>query len=437
MGEVKETPPTKSRRERLETYLWLYLARGLVLITGILVFRWASTILGADSFSEYAMSRRTISLLAPAMMLGLGVGLPRRIAMLVTEGEQKNAQAYFWAAASFLLISNGIVFFLVWAFPGQVATLFFGDSQHQSLIFPMTMLLAGLSWHNIIWAFLRGRFFFREASILEIINLVIAPVTSFLVFNQNTAQLLQATGTMVLGVCFLVSVFWAFRTQWNLSGHWQKGRELLSYGLPRVPGDFALGGLIAIPSLLAAHMFDLKTAGYVAFASTMLNLAGTSVAPLSTALLPEAAKLIRNGQKGLLKREIKRLTLVAAIISVIGVIVAEIWMPTIIKLYLGPEFSEVVPILRGFALCVLPYIQFVVLRSVVDAAHHKPINTINLLIALVCFVVATFVFGHFIEGIKAILTGALVGHSILFILTYLEIRKIFKPEEEGEDVASV
>ena len=61
----------------------------------------------------------------------------------------------------------------------------------------------------------------------------------------------------------------------GFSGTGEAARALLWYGVPRVPGEFALGALFTLPVTLAAHRAGAAQAGFVGLCISLLSMAGS------------------------------------------------------------------------------------------------------------------------------------------------------------------
>ena len=92
-------------------YIVTIIVQFAVLASVFLVYKLAAEFLGTDGFSGYALSRRTISLIQPAILMGLGVGIPRYIAYGYANPDQKNPDAYF-ISALFILAPVIFIFFI-------------------------------------------------------------------------------------------------------------------------------------------------------------------------------------------------------------------------------------------------------------------------------------------------------------------------------------
>src|SRR6185369_389709 len=139
-----------------------------VLITQILVYKLAAYYLGKDGFSEYAVVRRAATFLAPLPLVGLTVGLPRYIAISRCDGQHGKETQYFGAALACVLAATVLCLVILNAAAHPFSYLFFGDSNYARLIFPLSLMLFGLSIHTLVYAYFRGRLSMKSANILQL-----------------------------------------------------------------------------------------------------------------------------------------------------------------------------------------------------------------------------------------------------------------------------
>lgn len=404
-----------------DQYTWMYLSNVVVLVAGLLVYHLAGRYFGTGGFAEYALARRATNLLAPALMLGIGIALPRQLAVLLDPATKRAGRIFF---VSFVLVSSAclVMTSLGIAFPGLFAELLLGDSSLAELAVPLMLFLGGLSWHSTLWAYFRGTFRFRAASLLDIGNLAVIPIVGFAVAGGSVGRLLTFVGVATAAVSLTVATRWlrSDQTDWR-----NESRSLLKYGLPRVPGDFALGAILALPSLAVAQISGVGEAGNIAFGNTMLALAGTAVAPFSAILLPQSSRLIASGRIAELRRSVYLTVRVFVVLALLGLAVVEIWMPFVVRNYLGVEFLPGVPQLRLLALCVLPYVIYCSLRSVVDAAYKEAVNARNAYFAVAFMLVGIGLAWRFGGGTIAVVGVAAASHFLLGILTLGTVRRLF------------
>lgn len=408
-------------------YAWLYLSNAAALLAGLAVYHLAGRNFGPEGFAEYALARRATNLLAPALMLGIGIALPRQLAMLPEPTAKRGSRLFFVAVA---IVSAACLAFglLVSAFPRLFSEAFLGDAGLAALAVPLVLYLVGLSWHSALWAYFRGTFRFRAASLLDICNLAVIPLLGFAVAGQSAVQLLTFVGIANAGVALAVSARWLRPSPTEFRAD---GASLLAYGLPRVPGDFALGAMLALPSLAVAQICSIEEAGHIAFGNTMLALAGTAVAPFSAILLPQSSRLIAAGRIADLRRSVHLTVRVFVFLALAGLAAVEIWMGVIVEKYLGAEFLPGVPHLRLLAYSVLPYVIYCSLRSVVDAGNKDAVNARNTYIAVAVMLFGIGVTWALGGGAQQIVAVAVIGHFLLGVLTLRAVSRLFGASRSG------
>jgi len=370
--------------QQVREYAGTFAAEFAVLACQIIVYKLAARFLGTLGFSEYAVARRAISLLQPVMMLGIAVGLPRYIAMAEGNGNDPRARRFFGAAAQCvgLAVAVAIISLSIW--PQWFAYLFFGHREYGFLVRPLALILAGLSAHALVYSYLRGRMAISKANVLNLVNLGFVPVVVFIFFHQSAAEVLWTlgagwTGVALAALCFtpILNVARDVRVE---------AKELLAYGLQRVPGDFALMGLLAFPALLAAHSRGIEPAGYVAFGISITNMIAAMFAPVGIILLPKMSRNLGIGNFGEIRKEVKLIGWSTAGVSLALVAIGEACAEPAIRIYLGANFLSAIAPVRIVLLAAVPLALYYALRSAIDAFHRKAINTINLGIAFAVFV---------------------------------------------------
>jgi O-antigen/teichoic acid export membrane protein len=145
-------------------------------------------------------------------------------------------------------------------------------------------------------------------------------------------------------------------------------RRLAGYGLPRVPGDFALAALLAAPAFAAARVGGIRAGAVVAFGSTLITLAGAAVSPLATVMFPHAVRLLDGGQAHAVRAGLWRTVRRVALVAGAGVAAGEVLAGPLSRLFLGAGFGGAAPLVRVMLPAALPYVVHVVLHAGNDAA---------------------------------------------------------------------
>jgi O-antigen/teichoic acid export membrane protein len=252
-----------------------------------------------------------------------------------------------------------------------------------------TAALGGLAIHTIVYAIFRGRGEMRLANLLQLFNNGVVPVTAFYLAPHDAAVVLMATGAtwiVTSGMALIVVLMREKldeRPERNTVEHL---RLLLRYGLPRVPGDFALVGLFALPALIALRAHGVVAAGQFSAGMSLLALVSGVFAPVGLVVMPRAAAQAAIGDLAGLRRLMVRMLVGGMVLVVAGVIVGELLIPSFVRWYFGKEFEPAIPIFRACLLGAIPYVVYVLLRNILDAMDVRALNSRNLIVTLVLLV---------------------------------------------------
>lgn len=369
---------------------WTMVTELLVTLSGILLLKFAADLLGPAGFGEYSLTRRATGLLYLPLVMGLGIAAPRYIAIARAGAmEGFTESAFATATLSAGLLPPLAVALLLNLSPGFGAFLLFGTSALAYLVPPATIALAGIALHSMVYAVYRGRSEMQFANTLQIVNTAMAPVFAFMVAPPNATAVLTVTGASWIAVSgiALVHVLYRERAEWRgIATLKQHLAVLLRFGLPRVPGEFALVGLFAIPTLLAVRAHGLIPAGQFSAALSLLTMAAGAFAPVGLVVLPRASAQAATGDLHGLRRLVLRILVGGILLATAGVVIGELLIPAFIEWYFGAAFLPAIPYFRAILLGTIPYAVYILMRSILDALDVRALNSRNLIVSL-CVVV--------------------------------------------------
>jgi O-antigen/teichoic acid export membrane protein len=277
---------------------------------------------------------------------------------------------------------------------GAAAAVLFGKAYMSRFVAPTTIALAGLTLHSMVYAVFRGRGDMRTANILSLVNMGIVPMAAFLIVRDSAAIVLTVTGVTWVLTSFFALLFILLSTADEPPASRSRSSHtgvLLRYGLPRIPGEFALVGLFALPALIAVRSEGIVRAGHLSAGMSLLTLVAGVFAPVGLVLLPRASAQAASGDLHGLRQIVLKMMMAGVALAVVGVAIGELLIPPFVRWYFGSEFIPAIPIFRVCLLGAIPYSVYVLLRNVLDALDVKPINSRNLVITLAFLLVLCFV----------------------------------------------
>jgi O-antigen/teichoic acid export membrane protein len=359
-----------------------------VTVASFLLLKLAAAYAGPAGFGEFVLGRRLISFVQLPALCGMALALSRSVAMARGSGRGAAEWMYLDAALAVTMVTSAVAGAAL-LFGGRiVATAAMGGAALTPLAHALAPCVAGLILHCIAYALLRGRQAMVPANILQGVNIGVVPLAVFAVPGLSIPEILCWTGVAQIVVSSTaLAVLRArgpriapLRDVWN-----HAAVELLRYGTPRVPGEFMLGALSALPVAVAAHYGGAVEAGRIGLGMTILTLFTSTFAPLGQVMLPSISRRVAAGDTVGLARGIWLLAAACAGLTAIGVFGVELIAPWLLPAVFGPAFAAAVVPARIIILGAVPHVLYVVLRNVLDAIHAAPLNTLNLFVALAAF----------------------------------------------------
>lgn len=426
------------------------LTEGLATLGMVLAF-WLAARMGKQELDLYVIVRRTVAFVFPVILMGAMVGLTRFVAM---SPARPVARRYLRGALAWALPLGALLLLLCWLFAARIAWLVFGAFDYAALVPPMALMTVGIALHGVAYGYLRGSGAVSVANALQLSVLALAPCLSFILLD-DLGSVLWWTGGLWVASALLSILPAAFGS--TDGGFRREGAELLRYGLPRVPGDVALGALLTIPGYVALRTHGIDLSGEVAFGATLLNIAAAAFSPVALLLLPAAAARLAQGDHAGLAGSIRRMTRLVFLASLALTVGFELLAVPVLRIYLGAETGDIyVPMARLIFLGALPFAFFNGMRSVLDAYFHTPRNGMNLIAALLVLLLGSVV--HLVVptpwytmGVVMVLALSWLGwatwRDVRFVIseldrlagrsvTDLSIMVVIPDEEEGDTYAA-
>jgi O-antigen/teichoic acid export membrane protein len=220
------------------------------------------------------------------------------------------------------------------------------------------------------------------------------PLIAFGIGERTAAAILTATGSgwLIVSGAGLLHVLWRERADWRgVAAMREHLKVLLRFGLPRVPGEFALVGLFAIPSLIAVRAHGVVEAGQFSAALSVLTMASGVFAPVSLVVLPRASAQAATGDFHGLRRLVLKILAGGILLATTGVVLGEFLLPALVRWYFGTAFVSAVPVFRACLIGAIPYGVYILMRSILAALDVKAVNSRNLIISFGVAVVLSLV----------------------------------------------
>jgi O-antigen/teichoic acid export membrane protein len=420
---------SESQRTGIRTrdYLSTYVTNAIMMALSLAVFRLAHEFLSEDGFAHYSLLRRTYAFILPAVSLGLPVAIPRYVVRRYADAKDGSHVLYLIAGIFISVAAFGLFCLLTLPLRHEWSRLFFGRAEYAYLMDALIPLVGGSLIHIAAYSYLRGSMHISHSNCLLVANMGLIPVFALFIAS-DVAAAFRYTGYLTLAASVIVA-FWLYRAERLVShrGIASACRELLIYGIPRVPGDLAYYGLMLAPTTITAHVVGVREAGFVAFGTAIVNMIQQLVRPISTVLLPEATLLIaRRDHAGLTRKLVKLLATTIPLTLLITVFYVILARP-ILNVYLDTPSHELVVATQMIVPSAVLLNVFVLLRSVVDAAYRLPLNGVSSCLSILVYFGSCFALQDNVTGIRGILAAYYVALVVLAGLTVVFVIRAIRP----------
>jgi O-antigen/teichoic acid export membrane protein len=409
-------------------YVITFLAEILVIAALAACYRLAGVQWGDDGFSQYVLLRRTLAFALPVMTLGLEIGVPFHIAASRERPAERRA-AILRASAAVLATTLGIAALVLLAFPGPVALLLFGDRATAPLVAPLAWLMVGFGCYTLVYAYERGTLRIARASALYVLCFALLPPASVLLFDDSAALSLERLGQGVLLVCLPLAA-WALLQGPATPRHElrEAGEQVLRYSLPRMLQALALMAIFALPALATAHLGGVVDAGRIAFAVSLVGMAGSAFSPIGVVMLPHAADRLAAGEHRQLREQFRRVELLALAGGVSFAVVVALWAGPIARFFSGGASPALVLALRLAALGGLPYAYYIAARALIDAGIPRGVNARNAGAALLALLAVGGVLALALRWDPLVATSIAftLACGVLGVLTFRAVREVWQ-----------
>ncbi len=383
--------------------------------------------LGPEKFGAYSVSRRLLATLEPLSTLSLGIALARYVAM---SQEARLRFSYLLGSLILVIGINFVIILVSWVSAGGITAALFRQQQYLGLFWATVFSVFTYSCFIVLYGFYRGSSRMNSANLLQLMLVAVWPLLVGVIFSPSgdLERIVWVTGAGYLVAFFPLAIRILRGLRSGFTFRPEDLRELLNYGIPRLPGGLAYTSLLAVATFLCPFFVSLQAAGYLALSLSVLKVAEGAFDSFGRVILPKVAQIHADQECGHLKDKVGQMSGFAIQSGIFLTCQIFIWADVLILSWLGMNYGEVIGLLRIFSLAIVPFLVFSILRAVIDAVEVKAINTGNLLFSLLSCVVACLVFAALGWGAAGLAWGTVAGVAVLGILSLSYVVRRFSLE---------
>ena len=394
----------------------------VIMVISVLLFKIVKVKFEDVGFAEFSINKRLVGFMAPLMMMGMGVSLPK---FLPNEDDKGQLEIHYSALmiVTSLFVISLLLFTLL---SGLFSKLVFGDYQHRTLFGAALLYVYSLMCHACLYNFFRGKFKFGISSLIQLVNLGLLPLlTYFVATSMLNYFLILSISTLVF--LSLINFFFIPIRFFPIQRYVLTIKRMVSYGVQRMPGDVLLGLFLAIPTFIASNYFTLSVGGTIAFSLSLFNIVIALMSPVNIILLPKASKMVHEKNYVLLRSISYQLLFASIGIGVAVMLVVAFFGQFILQLFNVNNIAEASVLLKIIFAGIIGFSVFSVIRSIIDAYYDRARVTSIIVVAFLFFLLSLGILTALhLFTIQNVLVVFVISINMLGLLTFLSLMSILK-----------
>jgi O-antigen/teichoic acid export membrane protein len=396
-------------------------------------------LLGATLLAEYLLLRRVAAWLQPLSHLGLGVALPRYIAYS-TQQSPVSRLGYFVAGTACITVFCSILGAVLAVARTLLGRTLFGDAQFSSLMLPLFLLMLAGAVQVAVYGFYRGCLDMRRAGAISLCAAIAPLIAAAVLFRFGSVVLIvSAMGGSVIAVAsvFAIPILREVNLhRKSLRNIPERARELLKYGVSRVPGDLSNGALLAVGPVVASHYIPVARVSYLLVAISMLTAASVSTDPLGLVFLSKISMMLAQDRLSDVRTYLSHLISATMDLSIFLTVQLIVFVDVLLRAWIGSTFLEGIAIIRLVIVGIPFYLFYTGLRSTVDAGSIRPLNARNIVVSLVALLIMVALSTQVVPRellLHAIAISLVVTFILLAYATRLSLTHLFDVQVQWKE----
>ncbi|MBP5502586.1 MAG: lipopolysaccharide biosynthesis protein [Bacteroidales bacterium] len=400
---IIKTVKQRLRSKMAGDVIWTFAGQVLVLLAAFALNKVLSVRLDVDTFGEYNLVKRSVTVISFVMLAGTGIAMPRYLAIYIGKNNLPQAKAFVRAAILFVITATVAVSLIATIFKSKLYPLVTGNDN--TLLYITAFAYAAmLTASTIVYVYFRGKNDFKRFSISNVLIQLLLPISALIIPGINTLSIF-VWWTIITGILTLIfalgeTMRGGLKCNEPVSKAAIKAeyKTVAKYALPRLWGDFFLFAFQAFPLIYISQQFDYKSVSYYSVGITIITLGTAFYSFLGYILLPYVSECLAKGRIDDAVRKVNYFT-VMYILSALAVMATFYFLTGfMIKLLFTDEYLAAEHLTQIMILAILPQALYLLYRNPVDAVSVFPFNTILLGVAFAALV-AVFYCATTMEGL--------------------------------------
>lgn len=338
-----------------------------------------------EAFAVYNLVRRFAGVLTYVILIAMGIAVPKYLAACREKKDSTAYARYYVASLMIVLAASAVTAFLCLLFRAPIALRIFGVDGYADYMPAILLYAIGTALATYLYSFYRANDDFMRYNGVQVAIQLLLLILAFgfcrrlLVLHYAWSALyLFFAGGILLKKTLRYLPQAALRSPRDLRAPL---RELLLYGVPRVPGEFTLFAYNLVPLVIVSNKFSLTESAYFSAAISI----NATVAPLFTfagvVLLPLVSRSVVSRKMEGAQDKIHKLFLLYTVLALCAILGTELLPRFVVWVLYSTAYDPAIPIIRILILAVLPNSYYLLYRNPLDAISRFPYNTVSLAVS--------------------------------------------------------
>lgn len=389
--------------------------------------------LGVDGYGQYSIIKKSTAVLSFTMLGGMGIALPRYLAMDISGNHRKQAKSTVVSSLLIVVSLGLLITFLCSLFQPVLGELITGTAKGR-LYYSSLLYAVSLAFGSLLYAYYRGAGAFVKFSISQVSIQVMVAIVA-LIFGTNLVLMIDiwtiSNFVFVLSSAIIDSkknIIYKESVSWSVDIKKQL-QTIAGYGLPRLAGDFFLFSFAAFPLIFISQKLSIKSSSFFAVGITLVSMVLPLFSFLGMVLLPYVSSSIAQNNFKQADKLINQLLVLYVALALSATFVLWLGGEWFIRLFFSPDFVQALPVARLLVVSILFESVYLLLRNPIDASSKIPYNTYTMVISFMVLVILFFVSSTLKQFSAAYLAAIFLRAAISFVVWRIRRKNLLKTND--------
>ncbi|MBP5369826.1 MAG: lipopolysaccharide biosynthesis protein [Bacteroidales bacterium] len=363
--------------------MWTFAGQVLVLLASFALNKVLSGRLDVDSFGEYNLIKRSVTVISFVMLAGTGIAMPRYLAIYLGKGDNARAKAFVRAAILFVATAMVAMCAAATIFKPKLYAIVTG--RDDILLYIVAFVYAAmLTASTMIYVYFRGKNDFKRFTISNVLIQLLLPASALIIPGINTLNIFVWWTIITAVVTLFFAIGESMRGGLHCSERITKQalkaeyKTVAKYALPRLWGDFFLFAFQAFPLVYINHHYNNESVAYYSVGITIITLGTAFYSFLGYILLPYVSKCLSKGNIRDAIRKVNYFTVIYVLSAILVMAAFYLLTSDMIQLLFTSEYLVAESLTQIMILAILPQAIYLLYRNPIDAVSVFPFNTVVL-----------------------------------------------------------